>query len=325
MNNFEYLQPKDLKDASSLFKKTAQQCLLFAGGTDVLGLMKDEIISPEKLVNLKSITGLNEIKFTPGTGLKIGALVSVTEIAEHPIIAEKYTILQQAAQEVASPQLRNVGTLGGNICQRPRCSYFRGDFDCLRKGGDMCFAVDGFNKYHGIVAGGPCYIVHPSDMAVALLALDAKVSIFSGKKSRVIPISDFFVLPEQDVTSENILQPGEIVHEVHIPAYSANVKTGYVKFTEREVWDFAVVSVGAVLQKDGSNIASGRVAFGGVAPVPWQDETINKGLTGISANPDSVTEVAQKSFTEAEPLPMNEYKVPLARNLVKQLLMQLSG
>ncbi|MFQ5771269.1 MAG: FAD binding domain-containing protein, partial [bacterium] len=317
------VRPKDLKETSRFLEKGGQESMLCAGGTDVLGLMKNAVVAPQKLVNLKSIPELNAIKYTPGKGLKIGALVTIAEIVEHPIIVEKYPILQQAAQEVASPQLRNVGTLGGNICQRPRCWYFRGEFDCLRKGGELCYAVDGQNKYHCIVGGGPCYIVHPSDMAVALLALDAKNYIFKGKKSRTVLLSEFFVLPEQDVLHENILQPGEIVTELQIPELKANVKSGFVKFKERGAWDFAVVSVAGVIEKNGHVIQSGRIAFGGVAPAPWQEPTINQKLQGMSISKDSFSALAQSSFKNAEPRSMNAYKVPLARNLMQRLLTEL--
>lgn len=325
MHNFNYLRPKNLGEANTILEKAPQETMLFAGGTDVLGLMKDRVISPNTLVNLKSIPALQAIRYTPGKGLRIGALVTITELAEHPTIANKYPILQQAASEVASPQLRNVGTLGGNLCQRPRCWYFRGDFHCLRKGGDLCYAVEGQNKYHCIVGGGPCFIVHPSDMAVALLALDARLSIFSGKNSREMPLREFFVLPEQDATRENILQPGEIIKEVYVPELSSNTRSGYTKFKERGGWDFAIVSVGAVIQKNGSTIQSGRLAFGGVAPIPWQDDAINKHLTGMTVSDDSFAQVAQESLKKAEPLAMNAYKVPLARNLLKRLLVDLTA
>ncbi len=196
MNTFKYIQPKDLKEASKILKSGLPESIAFAGGTDVLGLIKNGIASPEKVVNLKQIQGMSGIKFLPGKGIEIGALTTLVEIAENKQIKEKYNVLAQAASEIASPQFRNVATLGGNLCQRPRCFYFRGDFHCLRKGGDLCYAVDGNNKFHCIIGGGPCYIVHPSVMAVALLALDASVSIYSGGKSKIIPLKEFFILPE---------------------------------------------------------------------------------------------------------------------------------
>ena len=246
MNNFEYIQPKTLKEASKALGTDWQTSLPFAGGTDILGMMKDRIESPNKLVNLKSIPGLNKINYSAGNGLSIGALTTIYEIAEHPVINEKYPVLAQAAKEVASPQLRNVGTIGGNICQRPRCWYFRGEFHCLRKGGDICYAVDGRNKFHCIIGGGPCFIVHPSDTAVALTALDARLVIFSGKKSRTISIRDFFVLPDINVERENILQPGEIITEIQIPDLTGESQSGYMKLNPdagaKEVEEFVSVN-----------------------------------------------------------------------------------
>ena len=324
MNNFEYIQPKTLKDASKALGADWQTSLPFAGGTDLLGMMKDEIESPDKLVNLKSIPGLNKINYTPGKGLSIGALTTITEIAEHPLITEKYSLLAQAAKEVASPQLRNVGTIGGNICQRPRCWYFRGEFHCLRKGGDLCYAVDGRNKFHCVVGGAPCFIVHPSDSAVALTALDARLAIFCGKKSRTISIKDFFVLPDSNVERENILQPGEIVTEIQITDMPSNSISGYLKMKERGAWDFALVSVAAIVQKNGSSFSSGRVALGGVAPIPWPDKEVSAQLAGFKINAENIEQLSKKALGEAEPLENNAYKVPLTQNMIKKLLLKIS-
>ena len=325
MKYFEYARPKTVEEASELLLALPETAKAYAGGTDVMGLLKDRLIAPQKLVNLKSISGLNAIHYTPGKGLRIGALVTIAELAENSVIGEKYPILQQAAREVASPQLRTVGTLGGNLCQSPRCWYYRGDFPCLRKGGEMCYAVAGHNKYHCIVGGGPCYIVHPSDMAVALLALDAKVLVQSRKKSRTIPMSEFYLLPEKNVRRENVMQSGDVLTEIQVPDVMAGMRSGYLKFKERNVWDFALVSVAGVIHKNGSTIQSGKIAFGGVAPAPWQDKTINEKLDGLNISADAFTHLSQSSFTDAEALTMNAYKVPLVRNLMKRLLAQLTA
>jgi xanthine dehydrogenase YagS FAD-binding subunit len=324
MNNFEYIQPETLKEASQALGNNWQISLPFAGGTDLLGMMKDEIESPNKLVNLKSIADLNNISYVPGKGLTIGALVTISEIAEHPLINEKYSVLAQAAKKVASPQLRNVGTIGGNICQRPRCWYFRGEFHCLRKGGEMCYAVDGRNKFHCVIGGEPCFIVHPSDTAVALTALDAKIVIFSGKKSRSIPIRDFFVLPEVNVERENILKPGEIVTEIQIPDLPANTHSGYLKLKERGAWDFAVVSVAAVVQKNGESFTSGSIALGAVAPIPWLEKEVGAQLAGLNINAENIDQLSKKALNSAEPLKDNAYKVVLAQNMIKKILLKFS-
>lgn len=324
MKTFNYTQPRSLKEASSLLKRKSGEAVAYAGGTDILGMIKAGIMSPGELVNLKSIPEMKYIKYTPGRGLQIGALTEIAEIAENPVILEKYSVLQQAALQVASPQLRNVGTIGGNLCQRPRCWYYRENFNCLRKGGDMCYAFEGQNKYHCIIEGGPCFIVHPSDMAVALSALDAKLTIFGDKKSRTVSVKDFFVLPEDDCQHENILKPGEIITEIIIPELPEGTKSGYVKFKERGAWDFAVVSVGAVLRKEGGNIISGKAAFGGIAPVPWQEEAFNGKLAGLPVDESSIVSLSSELLKEASPLSQNTYKVILTRNLTKRLLLDLT-
>jgi xanthine dehydrogenase YagS FAD-binding subunit len=325
MQTFKYVQPKSLSDAAGISEKEGDAAVLFAGGTDVLGLMKNDIISPLKVINLKSIPGLDKIEYTDGAGLKIGALTTVNEIAEHPVIVDKFTVLSEAAKKVASPQLRNVGTIGGNICQRPRCWYFREEFDCIRKGGDICYAIGGENKYHCIVGGGPCYIVHPSDIAVALVALNAEFTITNGKDSRKVLADNFFVLPEQNSLQENILKPGEILTEIFIPELPSTASSRYIKFTERNVWDFAIVSVAANVIKSGNKINSAKIVFGGVAPIPWIDEDLNSMLNGMELSDRSIEDVAANTLMDAEPMEKNEYKIPLARNLVKKLLKDVQG
>lgn len=325
MNNFTYLQPETLEEASQLLREEGIQTLPYAGGIDALDLLKTDIINPNRVINLKKIPNMNKIEYTSSKGLCVGALITIAKLAEHKLIKEKYTVISQAAQEIASPQLRNVGTIGGNICQRPRCYYFREEFDCIRKGGDNCYAYQGYNKLHCIVGGGPCYIVHPSDMAVALLALDAKVVIFGNGKFRTIPVEDFFVLPEQDYKHENILKIGEIITEFQIPDLPINTKSGYLKFKERSAWDFAIVSAAAAIQKSGNMIQSGRVAMGGVAPIPWQEEVLNQKLTGLSTVESSISQWSRNALKNAEPLAMNRYKVKLSQNLLKQLITSLVG
>jgi xanthine dehydrogenase YagS FAD-binding subunit len=325
MQTFKYVQPKSLSDAAGISEKDGDAAVLFAGGTDVLGLIKNDIISPSKVINLKSIPGLNKIDYTNGAGLKIGALTTVNEIAEHPVIMKKFAVLSEAAKEVASPQLRNVGTIGGNICQRPRCWYFREEFDCIRKGGEICYAIGGENKYHCVVGGGPCYIVHPSDIAVALVALNAEFTITNGRDLRNVSADKFFVLPEQNSLQENILKPGEILAEIFIPEPPSSAGSRYIKFTERNVWDFAIVSVAAVVNKNGNKINSAKIVFGGVAPKPWIDENLTRMLNGMELSDQSIEAAAANTLMDAEPMEKNDYKIPLARNLVKKLLKDLQG
>jgi xanthine dehydrogenase YagS FAD-binding subunit len=325
MKDFAYLQPETLEQASKSLDNSFEESLPYAGGTDLLGMMKNDLSTPDKVVNLKSIPGLTGIKYTPGKGLSIGVLVRIAQLARDKTIQEKYTVLAQAAHKVASPQLRNMGTIGGNLCQRPRCWYFRGDFHCLRKGGDMCYAVDGENKYHCIIGGAPCFIVHPSDTAVALLALKASLKIFSWKKSREIQLSEFFVLPDQNILRENILEPGEIVTDILIPEAAVNTKSQYIKFIERSAWDFALVSVAAVIQNSGKQIQSGRIAFGGVAPVPWLEKEVSNRLSGFTVNEQNLKQISEMALKKATPLEHNGYKLILARNLLKRVLINLTS
>jgi len=305
MKNFEYLQPSEVKQAAKALAD-GNGVRAMAGGTDLLDLMKTGIDRPDQAM---AEPDLRTIKERDGV-LRVGALVTLREIAESAVLRERYTVLQEAAAAAASPQLRNVGTLGGNLCQRPRCSYFRDDdFDCLRKGGDTCFAAEGRNRFHCVIGGGPCYIVHPSDTAVALLALDAKVMIQGKKRRREVPIREFFVLPEDDHERETVLEAGEVVTGVEIPEPQPGDRSSYTKFRFRESWDFAVVSVGVVVPGGGS-VTDGRVALGGVAPVPWL-------VPGTEAGPD------RELLADAEPLTENGYKLPLVRNLARRALAEL--
>lgn len=319
MNEFEYLHPDSVESAAKILGKNLDS-IPYAGGTDVLGLMKDDIISPSRLVNLKNIDELSYIKYDENNGLRIGALTKLNKIAGHNIVKQKYKVLEESIKELATYQLRNVGTIGGNICQRPRCFYFRGEYDCIRKGGDECYAFFGNNKYHCIIGGDPCYIVHPSDTAVALSVLDAKFKISDGKAERIIPIAEFFILPGNDETKENVLQKGEILTEIIIPPPPLNTVSKYIKVKERGAWDFALVSIAGIFQRQGNLIKNGKIAFGGVAPIPWVDDNINKYLNGMSIKEKEFSILSQKALQDAEPLEMNSYKITLSRNLVKKIL-----
>ncbi|MCB0730089.1 MAG: xanthine dehydrogenase family protein subunit M [Ignavibacteriae bacterium] len=321
MKTFEYMQPENIESASKFLTKN-KDSIAFAGGTDLLGLMKDDIFSPKQLVNLKKIGDLNFIKYNENEGLRIGALTKLSEIENHNIVKEKYNVLYQSIYELATPQLKNIGTLGGNICQRPRCFYFRGDYDCIRKGGDTCFAITGHNKYHCIVGGDPCYIVHPSDTAVALVALNAKFKIFDGKNEKTIPAEEFFILPNVDETKENILNSGELLTEIIIPPINNNTVSSYIKVKERGAWDFALVSIAGVFNKNDNKITDGKIVFGGVAPSPWQDKKINDNLVSFNLTQENIKKLSSLAFEKTDVLEMNEYKVTLAKNLIIKLLLE---
>ena len=218
MDKFSYVNATSLKQVTSLLSDSGWgEVMLIAGGTDLLSELKEYIETPKKLVNLKTLPGMDSIS-ADASGLKIGALTTVADIAMHPTIRQHYTVLAQAAGSVATPQIRNVGTLGGNLCQRPRCWYYRDEtVNCIKKGGDICYAVDGLSKYHAIFGGDPVYIVHPSDIAPALIALNASIKIVGPEGEKTLKVEEFFTLPTANPFRENVLEPNEIVVEVQVP------------------------------------------------------------------------------------------------------------
>lgn len=322
--HFKYIQPKNLMEASQFAAVGWDKRGLYAGGTDLLGLLKHDIESPEELINLKMIPDLDIIKYRQGRNLEIGALVKIAEIAGNKQITKSYPALAEAAQQVASPQLRNVGTIGGNLCQRPRCWYYRGDFDCLRKGGDECFAVGGENKYHCVIGGGPCFIVSPSDTAVALSALNAKIEIYLDGNTRQIPISNFFVLPEDDLFRENILKPGEIITKIIVPESTTKTQSTFRKARVRDSWDFATVSVAIALSMDGNKINEANIVLGGVAPKPWKEDSVETLLRGKILNESTINMAISAALADAEPMEQNGYKLILAKNMIKEVLQSFS-
>ncbi len=323
MVSFEHVDARSLKEAVRLLAQSGKSPVAIAGGQDLMVMLKDELVRPGLVVNLKTVPGLDRITYDATKGLTIGALATLTAIEEHPVIREKYPAIAQAAAAVGTPQIRNMGTVGGNLCQRPQCWYFRGNFPCLRRGGDYCSAAVGQNKYHAILGGDPCYMVHPSDLAVPLRAYGASVEILGPRGTREVSLDRFFLLPEQDVQRENVLKPGELVVAVHVPP-AEGARGAFVKFTERGAWDFAVVSAAAVLQKAAGNgrIRSARLVLGGVAPIPWLAEKASAALAGSEISDELLEKVAELAVEGASPLEQNAYKVPLAGTLVKRAVKQ---
>lgn len=252
MRKFSLVQPQNLKELVAFIAKANGQLALLAGGTDLFSLLKDDALNPEIVVDLSSLKELVGLKQEKGS-LKIGALTTINELASNPLIQKNLQGLKQAAQSVGSPQLRNMGTVGGNLCQRPRCWYFRDPlFQCRKKGGSRCFAITGRNKYHAIFGSGLCHIVHPSDVAPSLVSLDAKIKIVSKEGDKEMLLADFFTLPSVSLRQENKLQPGEVITEVIVPNPSPRLKSIYIKFTERGIWDFALISVAAAAEVQGT-------------------------------------------------------------------------
>jgi xanthine dehydrogenase YagS FAD-binding subunit len=325
MKNFAYVNATTLEQTPSLLAEDWSEALIIAGGTDLLSELKEYIRSPQRLVNLKTIPNLDYIEYDQG--LRLGALTKISAIETNPTVRYMFPALSQAAASVGTPQIRNMGTIGGNLCQRPRCWYYRGEYfsDCLRRGGDVCYAVNGNNKYHGILGLEPCYIVHPSDTAPALIALNAKVKIVGPEGERVIPLEEFFVFPAENVTRENILKPYEVIAEVQIPDQPYGAKSLYLKVQEKPSMDFALVSVAAVIKLDGNTCRQASLVLGGVAPIPWRVKQAEQELTGKHITEDVAQRAAEASVQNATPLSQNAYKVTLAKALVKRAIMAAAG
>src|ERR1700741_1737450 len=274
MKAFEWTNPTNINEAVTLLKVASPGDIdeaprPIAGGQDLLTTMKDYTSRPVRLVNLKNISGLNSINVN-GQGLTIGALVTLTELEEHAAVRKSFPGLAEAAHSIATPQIRNLGTAGGNLCQRPRCWYFRlEEVKCLKKGGSECYAAKGENKYNAIIGGGPSYIVHPSDLAPMLLALGATVNVSGATGKREIQLDKFFTLPsEGNIRSENVLKNDDIITQINVPASALAAKSTYLKFKERDSLDFALASAAVALRLGPKQaVTESRIVLGGVAPI----------------------------------------------------------
>lgn len=316
--NFSYVRPKSLDEAVRHLDSPENR--IHAGGTDLLGCLRERVFGVAKIVSLSGIQELKGISETAEGGLRIGALATLREIAESPLLRSKYPVLAQGAAEAASPQLRNQGTLGGNLCQKPRCWYYRGDFHCLRKGGDLCYAMAGENAFHCILGGDACYIVHPSDTAPALVALGATVRITGAGGPRTVPVEEFFVPPTQDLTRETVLEHNEILTEILLPPPPAGLRSAYRKVRARRSWDFALAGVALALQFRGEEVAGGRVVLSGAAPIPWRSFEVEEVILGKRLDAETVAAAAEAVVKNAEPLAQNDYKLPLFQAIVEEEL-----
>ena len=318
--NFSYVRPNSLSEA---VRRVAGGGTIHAGGTDLLGCLRDGVFTTDKIVSLQALDDLRGIRQNE-SGLSIGALTTLGEIADHRVVQYSFPALAQGAAAAASPQIRNQGTIGGNICQRPRCWYFRGDFHCLRKGGDRCYAVDGENEFHCILGGSGCYIVHPSDTAPALIALDAQIRIVGPKGKRTVPAESFFVLPAKDPTIETVLQPGEIVTEILLPPMR-QLRSSYRKVRARGAWDFALAGVALAIRFDHDRAVEWvRVVLSGVAPIPWRAQAAERKLLGRRLQGATISEAAVASTDGAAPLSQNAYKVDMVQGVVEESLLAMA-
>jgi len=320
MKPFKHINAETIDDAISALSKKSK---IIAGGTDCLGILKNKVLStyPEVLVNIKTIPGLNTIVDDAG-GLKIGALATLADIAESPVVREKYRLLADAAKAVASPQIRNMGTIGGNLCQDVRCWYYRcspltgRNYRCYRKGGRKCFAIAGDNRYHAIIGGKACFAVCPSDTALALTALDAAVKIKGPEKERIVPLKNFYR------PLGNVLKANEIVTEIQIPGPPAiGSKHSFVKFRSRKAIDFAMVSVATITAVEHGVCKDARIVLGAVAPTPLRVAKAEEALKGKAITTAAAEAAAKATVAGATPLSMNAYKVQIAQTLVKRALL----
>ena len=330
MKQFDLYEPTSITEATGFLGQFGAKARVVGGGSDLLGgVMKDWVTGkgmplPDQIIDLTTIPDLKGIK-SGADGFRIGATTTLSELIEDPDLSAQVPLLAQAAASVASPLIRNFGTLGGNINQRPRCWFFRGEnFACYKKGGDFCYAVTGDNRYHAIIGGELCYIVHPSDTATALLALNAQSTIAGPSGTRTVAFDDYFHGPREDVLTENVLKPNEVMTEVFVPTPAAGTKMAWNKLKDRQVYDFAVVSVAAVFSLDGGNWKDGRITVGGVAPVPYRATVVENALKGKDVR-SSIKAAAAQIRTVARPMSLNSYKIDLAQGLIERTILEALG
>ena len=319
MPDIELYQPTDEANALALAGTLGQDGWLLAGGQDTFGWLKDRNKTPSAMIELTRIEAWKGIRETEG-GVEIGALTTLTEIARDPLLRQRYGVLSKAASVVASPQIRNVGTLGGNLNQDARCWYYRRGLDCYRAGGNICYAdsPEGLNREHALFGASRCVAVSPSDTAPALVVLDATMVIASAGGQRTLSAQDYFIGPARDITHMTALNEGEVLTAVRLPAAWANAAFYFEKVADRNVWDFALVNVAAAMKLSGDTIEDVRLACGAVECTPRRLQTVENALRGQSRSEALAEQAGQLAVAGAEPLNYNHFKVPLMANLVKR-------
>ena len=323
MNRFELVRAQTTTQARELLAEKPGS-VLKAGGIDLLDHLKEHLVEPPRLVDLKTIPGLAQIAVDKDGTLKIGALATLAQVAAHAGVRASHPALARACGEAASPQVRNVATIGGNVLQRPRCWYYRLEsYKCLKKGGDLCFAVAGENRYHVLFGGGPAFAPHPSNAAVPLVAYGASFVLDGPKGGRVVAASDFFLLPAQDPTRENVLQPGEVLKEIRVPS-AAGWKSAYYEVRERAAFDWPLVSAAIALKVSGGVVREARVVLGQVATIPWRSAAAEKALVGKAVGAASAEAAGKAAVEGAQPMSDNGYKVDLTATLVRRTVASLA-
>ena len=318
---FELYQPASVDDAIALLEKHGADAWVLAGGLDSMDWLKDRLRKPRVVVDLSTIAALRGIKEASG-GLEIGAMTTLTEVVRHPVVREQYAILMEAAELVASPQIRNQGTLGGNVSQDTRCWYYRGGWTCYRAGGNICYAdtPTAVNREHAIFDADRCVAVNPSDTAPALVALDAAMVIRGPKGERVVPAEQYWIGPGLDITRMNVLQPNELLVAIRIPATMAGAQFYFEKVRDRQVWDFPLVNVAAAIKPNGATIGDARLVVNAVAATPKRLRNVEAFVVGKPRNEETAKAAGELAVQGAQTLRHNGYKVPLMRNLVKRAI-----
>ena len=301
-----------------------QSVAFSGGGTDLLQQVKDGTDSADVIINLRSVLDGRTIE-TAGNGVSIGGLVTLTELSEDPLINAGMSAISQAASSVGTPQIRNVGTLAGNVTQRPWCWYYRNGFNCFKAGGDECFSLNGENGQHAIFGGGPSFIVHPSDVAPALVAFDAIFQVTGPNGDREISAEEFFVLPITDPVRENSLRENELLTGVRIPNLSANTVSTYHKIMDREAWTHAEIGVATVIQRDGNVAQSAKVVLTGVAPIPWRVRAVEDFLAGKQISAAVAREAGEIGIQDAQPLAKNAHKLPMTSAAIETAVLSLAA
>ena len=323
MKAFAYVNPANEKDAVAALSAQPEQVLPIGGGQDLLARMKDYITQPDRLVNVK-----NALDATPkplNGGLQIGAAMKLVDVAEHPEILRMYPAIAAAAIEVGTPQIRNQGTVGGNLNQRPRCWYFRNEeFVCLKKGGTTCFSITGENQFHAIFGGGPSFIVHPSSLAVPMVAYGATFRLLGPKGERMVPAAEYFTLPRTDVRTENVLAPNELLTHAILPA-PGTVKSGHYEVRYKTSHDWPIAFATVLLTMNGPTVRSARIVMGAVAPIPWRSQAAEQALAGKAVTEQSAAAAADAAVKDARPLSQNAYKIQVARTAVQRAILRAAG
>jgi xanthine dehydrogenase YagS FAD-binding subunit len=319
MPGFQLLQPSSIADAQKLLYQHGVDAWVLAGGLDSFDWLKDRIKRPKAVVDLSGVEELKGIR-VKGDGLEIGAMTTLTDVAQHPVIKEKYGVLAHAAELVASPQIRNQGTIGGNVSQDTRCWYYRAGWPCYRAGGNICYADTpvGRNREHAILHADRCVAVNPSDTAPALIALDAKFVIRTSKGERVVDAEDYYVGPDIDITRLTILQPGDLLTAVRIPSTWAGTQFYFEKVRDRNVWDFPLLNVASAMVLSADSIAQIRIAVNAAAARPLRLKSVEDAVRGKPRSQETGEMGGKLAVQRAVPLQFNAYKIPLMRNLVKR-------